>query len=489
MPRNAILLTIDCLRPDHLGCYGYTRDTSPNLDRLARNGILFTHAFANGPWTPLSFPSILTSSWPLQHPPSLHLSHNHPTLAEVLKDSGYSTGGFHSNPYLSSFYGYNRGFDVFSDFLLSKERLKQSSPPLWRLERLLKERLDRAFGSHDTVRTLVLNCLSRLRRIFREPDGLRRRRAEAVFQLDKKIESAQVVNAKAVSWLRETRDEPFFLWIHYMDVRLGYEPPADCLQCLAQWRCPVPNTTRVNALSQKVFDYLYTANNTMTEEDLDLMIDLYDAEIRYTDEQIGTLLDEVASEGLLDHTLIVVTADHGEEFGEHGGLHHGNKLYDELLRVPLIISSPNGPAARVVPDLVSLLDVAPTIANVLGVRTPEQWLGQSLINMTGGCGEYGDGPVISECRVAGGRPAISLRTKRWKFILTQGSQGDEVYELYDLKSDPGEWENLAAARPELVQQFTAEVRSHLEAEKECRQADGRSQVKGKIRQLKATGRL
>jgi len=482
MVKNVILITVDCLRADHLSCYGYYRKTSPYLDELAEKGILFTQAFSNGPWTPLSFPSILTSTYPLQYSPfDYHLSPKRLMLSEVLKQNGYLTGAFHSNPYLSNFYGYNRGFDIFYDSIFTEERIKVRSS--FQFLTKVKTKLERSLGQQNFIYRLLYRVGGEI--IKKEPKWRKIKRAKRLREIDEKIiESASTINTKVISWLKDVK-EPFFLWVHYMDVRMGYLPPEKCLEYYTHFSSSLPNKARIRELSEKVYRTLYAAKERFSDDEIKLLIDLYDAEVRYVDEHIKLLLDNARKMRLLDETLVIITADHGDEFLEHGDIGHHSKLYDELLHVPLIIYAPELDKNIVIDDLVSLLDLAPTILDILNIKKPEQWVGESLLTLIEGKRTRENMGVISEALVYG-RRRIAYRTKKWKLIVDEGKN---TYELYNLEEDPKELNNVAEEYPNLVEEFSLKIRKHILMEEKTKEDVEKDMIKRTIKNLKAKSKI
>ena len=383
---NILLISIDSLRRDHVSAYGYHRPTTPRIDALAREGVLFDMAVAPTSWTLPSHVTMLTAL-----PARLHavretnqrFSRDVLTLAEVLSDSGYATAGFIAGSFLSSTHGFAQGFDVYDDYTI--------------LERDRGE-----LGGHLTSPRSV---------------GLVRR------WLDQRDDS--------------DRERPFFVFLHMWDVHYEYIPPP-------------PYDT--------MFDPDYTGdvtglrfmrdpriNRNMPQRDLDHLLALYDGEIRYTDDHLGNLFDLLAQRGILDETIVVVTADHGDEFFEHGGKGHAETLFDEVLLVPLIMRYPAGiPAGSVVDRQVRLLDVAPTILSLAGIARPEKFghsgpavsAARDLTPMIRG--EVADEPGL----VAFGhlrREQVSIRTETSKLIRdTRINRARR----YDLANDPAEQSNL-----------------------------------------------
>jgi arylsulfatase len=319
-PTNVLLITIDCLRPDHVSVYGYERPTTPHLDDLANEGVRFTQAISQGPCTRVSFAAMFSSTYPAMFGGFLRLSPQRTVLAEILREAGYCTVALGSNPYLSPIYGYDKGFEIFDGSLVPWIQSRQ--------HRLLKY-LNRFF----IVARRLLPYLP-----------------------------ASALTAKAVRFLRHhSPARPWFLWLHYMDVHDPYRPPR---RHAARFRSARRPELSNRALWQKAL----SQPGEISENERQHLVDLYDAEINFADEQIGRLLAHLRRQGWLDSTLIIVTADHGEAFGEHGKFSHRFELYDELLRVPLIMRLPARlPAGQVVTSQVRLLDLVPTVLDLLNI--------------------------------------------------------------------------------------------------------------------------
>jgi arylsulfatase A-like enzyme len=407
-PINVLLITIDCLRPDHMSVYNYERPTTPHLDDLANEGVSFTQVISQGPCTEASFPAMFGSTYPGMFGGFPHLSPQRRLLAEMLREAGYCTLAFGSNPHLSPIYGYDRGFEIFDGNLVPWIQSRQ--------HRLLKH-LNRFF----IVARRLLPYLP-----------------------------ANALTAKAVRlFQRNLAAGPWFLWLHYMDVHEPYRPPRRHAACFRSAKQPAlsDRTLWQKALSQP---------KEISENERQYLIDLYDAEINFADEQIGYLLTHLRRLGPLDSTLIIVTADHGEEFGEHGQFSHRFELYDELLRVPLIMRLPARlPAGQVVTAQVRLLDLVPTILDLLDLDS-NSFEGASLLPLVEGRDE--------ECRVAISETQpktglYAIRQAGWKLILNVHTG---AVELYNLGQDPRETTNCANTAPLMASKLEAQLRNHLQ---------------------------
>ena len=406
---NIILITIDALRLDHLDCYGYRRNTSPYIDSLAAKGVLFSQAISNGGQTPDAFPSILASAQPrVAHFGSIWRPRT--MLAEKLKEVGYQTAALHSNPLLSRYHGYDRGFDLFSDGL--------GESGLFRRRIWVRTKV----GSLHSLANKTLRKLSKilspvLSRVGQEP-----------------IITAEMINNRALSWLKGHR-EGFFLWLHYMDV---HSPYLASPQYLRQFHDQPVTRRKIIKLCREMLE----DPAKLSPDEVTTLINLYDAQIRYVDDNICSLLTSL--DGDLTNTIIIITADHGEEFGEHGKFGH-RSLYDGIMRVPLIIVGPGIKAGTVVNKQVSLIDLAPTITDMVGIDSVPYFQGQSMLPVVEGVESTARGTISIFNELGSGRRHIAYRTPDWKYIRTE-SLGEVVTllseELYHLRNDPKEGHNL-----------------------------------------------
>jgi len=451
---NLILITVDCLRADHLSCLGYSRKTTPNLDYLAGGGALFTQAISVGPGTPTSFTAMFTSTYPLMYGGKLYITSQRTTMAEVLKEHGYHTAAFHSNPWISSFYGYDRGFDTFDDSIQK-----------WRQKGLL--------GRPKAI----------AQRIMDKPGRFYKFLAQVIYLLymgTNWFSKTEALSKKALSWLRY-HPKNSFLWIHYMDVHEPY--------------LPLPGFTSPLKI-QRIIQLLAKTRNSpgsLSPQEKKRLVDLYDTKISYADKMIGSLLRILKQSSLLDDTFIIITADHGQQLMERNRHGHSHYLYDELIRVPLIIAGP-GVKGQLVSQQISLMDLAPTILDVLKIEKPGSFLGNSLLPLTRGNGaKAGNSEAISEAespvhrkKVGAGKPRldannrrISLRTGKWKYIYTEGGQD----ELYNLEDDPKETRNVVDIEPGVATRLRARITAHIEFEEKTAPGE-RERIRAKIRRLK-----
>jgi arylsulfatase A-like enzyme len=237
------------------------------------------------------------------------------------------------------------------------------------------------------------------------------------------------------------------MWLHYMDVHYPFKPPSEAFEDLPYEPLSKRRTVQLNGKMQE-------RPEEITEEDVSDLLKLYDAEIRYTDRQIGRIIDALDERGILSETLVVVTADHGEAFGEHGRFGHHPYPYEELIRVPLVIAGP-GVSSTTVDEQVSLLDLAPTILEQAGAATPSEMEGESFAPAL--AGESIDDRTAMT--ISDGGSVYGCRTSEWKYIVRW--DGDDEY-LFDLTSDPNEAKNVRTDHPEVVDEFSTVIADYRE---------------------------
>ena len=460
---SIILITIDCLRADHLGCYGYHRNTSPNIDSLAAKGVKFLEAISNGGNTPAAFPSILASALPPLNVPEVKITlQSSIPLAEILRNAGYHTAAFHSNPYLLSFHGYDRGFDTFQD------NMDEFVSGLGGFRRWLRtpSQLKSPIG-------LFARFSSRLARSLLDP---------VVFGTGTAL--AENINNQVISWLK-TCPGKFFLWIHYMDVHQPYLVPP---QYINQF-CTQPIG---RAELRTLFSKLRTRQPELSSAEVVTLIDLYDAEINYTDNCIGLLLNTLLSN--LPNTVTIVTADHGEEFSEHGTFGHST-LYEGVVRVPLIMAGPDIKEGTVIKEQVSPIDLAPTIAELAGIGGIPSFYGQSLLPLTRGETRANKGiiSVSFSTNIANTEQfnyrIIAYRTSNWKYIRTENVDNGFVLgeETYYLTDDPYEKKNLHGTDNKEINRFESEAKREIAQFKQLKAEEAtnyeKQRIKAKLRNL------
>jgi arylsulfatase A-like enzyme len=389
---NVLLIMVDTLRADHLSCYGAEIQTPNMCSLLDRRGSLF-QGFANASWTKPSTASLLTGLLPSTHnvmskPASL--SPEIDMLSEVLKESGYTTGGIVSNPNLTSSFGFEQGYDEY--YFMGPDYL---------------------FGAEESASKLIIYNIVRAV-WFKLNKGLR---------FGDFYQDSVVMNSKATEWFDAHQADRFFLFLHYMDVHDPYfEHPYNG------------------------YGIARVSNQNPDASQAEEMHRLYNGEIAYLDENIGHLFDHMKKQGIYDDTMIVLVSDHGEEFQEHGGWWHGLTLYEEQIHVPFLIKWPKGsatPAASSTDELARLIDVAPTVIAATGLEIPPAMQGIDLMS-DGANRSPKDREVYSE-EDHEGNVLWSLRTKEMKLIVANedNPHGLPARALFDVNADPGETKNLS----------------------------------------------
>lgn len=419
--KNIVLLTIDTLRADMLGCYGHEPSITPNIDRLANAGVRFEQAITGGSWTQAAFPVIFTSSYASMYGGCLGpLSPERPSPIETLSSFGYTTAGFTTNLLLGRSYGYQRGFNHFVE-LVPVEK----DPPLRRIKG----------GEHLLRRPMTHHLLSLLGQNAR-PANL--------------YSSARDLTTQVLHWLTENKG-PYFIWLHFMDVHWPYH--------LDQ------NLKKPGEIAQawKDMAHLHGVNwkgARITPAQRDRYKRLYELALKYLDDQIGDLFNQMDRLGQLDNTAIILVSDHGEEFLERGRWGHlETNLYDEIIRVPLIVFDPELPSAQTVKHQVSTLDLMPTILELCECPNPPDLLGTSLVSFWSQHeSKYNVEVSISEMWREHWH-IIAARTKSHKYIWD--SRRPEKSQLYDLEIDPNEKWDAHDRNPEQANRFQSIIDQHL----------------------------
>lgn len=426
---NILLIVMDCVRFDYLSAYGYPRQTTPHLERLAAGGILFENAFAAAPWTPPSHASLFTGTYPSRHgvdvDENLFLSEQNRTLAEILSGQGYRTFGVLPDVHLSNVRGFHKGFQEYNE--------------LWRLPYLYPE--------YDWLKCLLWNILC----------GRDRRTC--------------YTNVVMKRWLKAnfSKTDPFFIFVNYKAAHNSYHHIPWVFRRKFETKSPGIDRKKATYYSAKG-GYSYMARQLeLTEEEFRLVRSWYAGAVAYLDSRIGEMIQYLQELGAYENTLIIITADHGENLGEHHLAYHLFCLYDTLLHVPLLMSCPGLlPRGRRVPGLVSLTDVVPTILDVLALEEDVHPQGTSLV-------PFDERTYHDHIFAEFGRPHYMLkrlperfpghdfssfdkglqciRTKDHKLIV--GS--DDTEELYDLRADPGETANRVHELPDVAARLRAEL--------------------------------
>jgi arylsulfatase A-like enzyme len=398
-PRNAILIVLDTLRADRVSAYGHERQTTPVLDRLAEEGVLFESVVSHSSWTLPAMVGLLSGRYPTAREYDGGLRRS---LVEPLRDAGWKTAAFTGGAWVGEQYGLGRGFDVFEDQIAVDIRLARAPK--------------------------------------------RPKADEPAVEVSKGIE--KTFDA-AEAWLEANSDEPFFLWLH------TYEPHTP-------YRRQLYTQGMDRGVLAPTFEVVSAAlagrggpGFKLGGTELAYIRALYDGGVTVSDQYIGRLLETLDRLGLREDTLIVVTSDHGEDLGDRSPPrpgNHGHALWDELLLVPLIVFDPTReyPVGRV-PSQVRLIDIMPTILDILGEAPPEPQHAASLVPLMTG-EESGGRPawsVIDPKAKSERSQQFAIRSDSHKLILTPApnEKAEDSIELYDLAADPHELRNIASTTP------------------------------------------
>lgn len=434
---NVLLIVVDTLRADHLSTYGYFRRTSPNLDLLAEDALVFEHAFTVMNHTLPAHVSLMTGVDPTAHGVLSnrwgYVFGKYRTLAERLREHGYTTAAFVSGLPLRSASGVNKGFEVYEDTRDASGELKTRTP-----------------GEQTTRR--------------------------------------------ALRWLATVRDRPFFLFVHYFDTHPPYVDPE---ASQAAFRVDAGLLAYLESVGTAGLDVDAVSPTGVhlngRRAPLPELVNAYDNQVRRVDGLIAQLLAELERMALGDETLLVVTSDHGEGLGQHGYYHHGFYLYEEQLRIPLIVRPPKGVAWKPgrVRATVSLLDVPLSILALVGAPADGVFHGQPLpLQPDSPAGaprwvvaqrrHYSSGDQAQYGRFSADTSLHVLRgDEELKYLRT----GDGAEELYDLAADPGERHNLARDHPEQCRRLAARLDAALAGLASDAQPAERTEVDARTEEL------
>ena len=386
-PPNVLLISVDMLRADHLSCYGYERATSPHVDRIAREGTLFEEHVSSTSWTLPAHAALFTGL-----PDAVHgctdsdrrLDERFTTLAEQFAAAGYETAGWFAGPYLHPVFGFGQGFERYENCTSYAERTDSAPPAEWERTQEINHAAHR-----DVTNPTVL--------------------------------------ARFQSWFGARSRRPFFAFVHLWDAHYDFIPPP-------------PYDRRFDpdydgAFDGRTFILDPRIEPRMAGRDLEHLIALYDGEIAWTDEHVGRIRALLEEAGVLERTIVVVTADHGTEFFEHGQKGHRKSLYDEVVHIPLVVRWPERvPAGLRIPRQTRLVDVAPTLLELCGVAPLPDVMGRSMAAVFADPAAPLPEHALSELDTSV-HAMRSLRTAGWK-LLHNRVKGLTC--AVDLARDPGE---------------------------------------------------
>ena len=403
---HIFVITVDTLRRDHVGCYGYHKPTTPNIDALARESCFFKNSFANSSWTLPSYMSFFTGLYPGIHRTVYNksaLPDNITTLVQILKQNGYATGGVVSSRMLGEKFGFGRGFDYYDDFSIAMGK---------------RERLFDGDDDHIPV--------------------------------TESITSEQVTD-HAIQWLKRniSHEKPLFLFLHYFDPHPTY-------------LCHRPEISLLEEeYSGTLEGKIQNVQKGLSQDDLEHILALYDSEIRHTDGLIGVFLEFLMENNLFEQSIVLFFADHGEEFLDHDKNFHGHTLYNELIAVPILLKLPYQEKQVAIDYTMSLVDLMPTILDFLKIDRDPLLSGQSLLKAEKIARTLPERQICFETESKGGIKAII----RGQSKIIRNNRKDS-FEVYDMEKDFEEKENAFdpsdphhAWLKEKMNQFWEEIKS------------------------------
>jgi arylsulfatase A-like enzyme len=440
---SVLWIVLDTARADRMSLYGSGRPTTPELERWAARGIAFDQARAAAPWTLPSHMTMLTGLWPFEHGARIETPYRGraPLVAEVLRERGYATAGIVANfECVNACFGFDRGFDRFVDDAVNHE----ISP--------------RTVLASAELGELLLPLARRLGEAWRWPPRPHVKRAPEVFALAREWLDTRAAKAPG---------RPYFLFLNLMDAHGPYRPPEDWTRRF--WTAEVPGrvldtTPELGFRAMRAVRAARDADRPARLAEMEAagrqLGDLYDECLAALDARLGAFLGELEAGGVLDDTWVIITSDHGEHFGEHGHFGHGSSLYDEALRVPLVMVPPlAGPyedlRGRRVGEVVSLRDLPATVADVVMRAGNGPFPGRSLARAwdpSAGPAEESDAPLaqLAQQRIDAGHAVdgdavrdIDAIFARGRTLIRNRDPGGAVDELYDLEADPAQARNLA----------------------------------------------
>ena len=415
---HVLLISIDTLRPDHLSCYGYEHETSPHIDRLAGEGVLFENHISSSSWTLPAHTALFTSLPDFVHgvtdSRSTALAPAFTTLAERFQRAGWQTAGFFSGPYLHPSFGLAQGFDSYENCTGYAEDFEGREVEDWAFDRELM------LDSHRDV-------------------------------------TGERVLESVTTWLEQREAGPFFAFVHLWDPHFDFVPPAPWDEHFdPEYSGEVDGR-----------DFYYDNDRygpSIAPRDLQHVLALYDGEIRWTDSIVGRLLDRLEAMGLAPDTVVALTSDHGTEFFEHEWKSHRSSLFDELVRIPLVLRVPGQlPAGARVQAQTRAIDLGPTLLELAGLEGPDDVLGESLLRLVDkGRGSGRD----ALCELDGDWVRLRcLRTKRGKLVHDLERHS---FQLFDLKSDPGERRPIESLDSVLARDLVQRYRVMMERVEQAR---------------------
>ncbi len=412
LPR-IVLITIDTLRPDHLGYYGYKSAHTPNIDAIASKGVVFKNTYAPAPRTGPSHISILTGLYPNHHGAVqnyMWLSEGTLSLPEILSSHGYKTAAFISGfPLTNESSGLAHHFDFYYDDLSTISFIPEVVTKL-RLFNLVN-----TFGSKLSYKVIS-----------------NERKASWTTEL-------------VLNWLDANKDQQFFLWVHYFDPHIPYQPPL-------KYR-----NVKIGSVSGDWYSYSAQERENFVKhpEIIQQEIDFYDGEISYVDAQIGQIVKTLNDWGIMKNTLLIITADHGESLGEHNYYFAHGDLYNTCLKIPLVFFYPSGKLKhQIISNDARLIDITPTILDILDIKSDFSFDGRSLFPLFNNQETVDDDQMIFASVLKNHQKMYCVKDHNYKLIWNSATWSEqrnvEYEELYDLQRDPNETINLIESKPVIL---------------------------------------
>jgi arylsulfatase A-like enzyme len=429
---NVILITVDSLRADRL-----RKEINPNIDALASQGAVFSNALAVGPHSPYSFPVIFTSTYPLDYHGPMVIDRPRVFLSEVLKSNGYATALFHSTVRLSGFFGYDRGWDYFKNLENPSYRgfKKKGGKVNKKIKTVLRGYSFRAGLFWANIFPSSFFFLRYL-----------------AYRLTKKMKNPNVpassLNEAAKDFIKLNKDAPIFLHMHYMDVHGPFFP----YDYYTKGKTLSYSEFKAKSIAAFSFSDSSPLLKRFIKKNIKKTFELYDDGIKYLDGEVGDFFNFLKQENIWDNSVVIFTADHGEEMWDHGEPAHGKSLYNELLKVPLIVRVPDK-KPEIIDKKVSLLALAPTICDLAKVKRDPSFKGGNLFKnvrkiffhqtaYNENKKVFRDVDIDSETQCF-----FACQTDKYKYIM----KGDfKAEELYDLENDPKEKNNIAGEEKEVL---------------------------------------
>jgi len=420
--KNIIVISIDALRADHLGCYGYKKDITPNIDNLAKEGVLFKRAIAPGSYTFVSFPSFLTSFYPSEY---YIKQMKVDTIADILKSHGYKTVSFNSNPYAIG--KLDKGFDYFDDLMEHSEFEK----PLEKIKRKIIKKTGKNSVLARQLGKLLIRFSAKIAKPYAE---------------------AERMNEAAIEWLEKNTEKPVFFWMHYMDPHYPYLPPARFTNLSKK---EIIKLNRIRHISKHK---KRSQKEILPERDIEKLVDLYDGEIKYVDTHIGHFINKLKKLDLYEDSLILLFSDHGELFGEYGEFAHKEyNVYHKQLHVPLIIKGIES-QEKIIEHHVTLKDIPSTILDSLGLYSSTLTNGHLIKKRREFLISEGFKPqdVLSESGIDIDRINFTCHWNNWQFIF---NSLENRMELYNLEKNLSE-NNLIKKEKEIASMLLNIIEKH-----------------------------